>query len=257
MQSSLRFIAEVLMKVNSTNFLFGIFLIILGVFFILSTAFDFRLEDAYIVALVFFSLGVVLLLAYFIFQNKLWTLITGIASLFIASAVYVHESQVLPDDAIGALLFVLIGLAFLTALRGGKKNWWAIIPAGFSFMFAAHVIIDMSWWNADRYHGVVFFAGVGVIFGIIYLLKDKTYELDWAKYPSIIAFIFAVLVLFTVEAGEYLGRLILPLILMGIGALIIRKALRDAERKQTAEEEAAPEDTPVKSPPKKSPRSKS
>jgi len=242
------------MKVNSTNFLFGIFLIILGVFFILSTAFDFRLEDAYIVALVFFSLGIVLLLAYFVFHNKLWSLITGIASLFIASAVYIHESRILPDDTIGALLFILVGMAFLTALRSGKKNWWAIIPAGFSFMFAAHVLIDMNWWNADRYHGVVFFAGVGIIFGIIYLIKDKTYQLDWAKYPSVIAFIFAVLVFLTVDAGEFLGRLILPLILMGIGALIIRKSLKDAEQKRIAEEQ--PEVEPEKPSPRKSTRTK-
>ena len=234
------------MKVNATNFLFGIFLIILGVFFILGTAFDFRLDEAYVVALVFGAIGIVLLLAYFVFKNKIWSLITGAGALFIAAAIVISESNILPEESIGALLFLLIGLAFLTALRQGKRNWWAIIPAGFSFMFAVHILIDMNWWDMQRYHGVVFFAGVGLIFGVLYLIRDSQYRLEWAKYPSIIAFIFAVIVFLTVDAGDFMSRLILPLILMGIGALIISRALRETEIRQAEEDKPKP---PQKKPP--------
>ncbi len=234
------------MKVNSTNFLFGIFLILLGIFFILGTAYDIRLADAYVVALVFLSVGIVLLLAYFVFRHKVWALILGTVSLFLASSIFIHESRVLPDEAIGSVMFLLAGLLFLSALRSGKKNWWSIIPAGFCFTFAAQILISFLWRFGDRFQGVAFFVGSGIIFGILYLIRDESYKLDWAKYPSIISWIMSLIVLLTVEAGDFLGRLILPLLLMGIGALILRKSLREPVAKRHSGIEIPEE--PVKEP---------
>jgi hypothetical protein len=154
----------------------------------------------------------------------LWTLIVGAVCFFIGSAVFIEESRIFPDESIGILLFIIMGLLFLSALRRGKKNWWAIIPGGFSFILAAHIFIETGWRTADEYHGVIFLGGWGLIFGIIYLLKDKTYNLQWAKYPSIILLVLAALVLLSVDLNNFVSRLVLPLFLILIGSYVVYKA---------------------------------
>lgn len=217
------------MKARSTHFLSGIFLILLGVLFLLRTMGYVWLDEEYTVSAVFFSAGVVLLLAYFVFQKKIWTLILGGLGVFIGAAITIDESRVLPDESIGAIFFLITGLIFLDALRKSKRNWWALIPGGFCFIIAAHILLDMNWWLPDEYHGVIFFGGMGLIFGIIYLLKDATLNLDWAKYPSIVSFVFAGLVMFTVDFRDVFSRFIFPLILILVGTLILLKSLRKQE----------------------------
>lgn len=227
------------MKAHSTQFLIGIFLILLGVFFLLSTTGVIRWEEEYSVSVVFFSVGIVLLLAYYLFQKKIWTLILGGLGLFIGSAIYLDESRILPEASIGMILFLLIGLVFLNTLRQGKQKWWAIIPGGFCLIISAHILLDMCWWLPDEYHGVLFFGGSGLIFGIVYLLKDEKYELDWAKYPSIIAFIIAGLVMLAVDFEDIFSRVIFPLALIVVGALILFKSVKkhgliEAEKQEEA-----------------------
>ena len=229
------------MKVHSTNFLIGIFLIVLGALFLLSTFGHLHVDEEYTMAIIFFSAGIVLLIAYFLFRKKIWALILGAVGLFIGSAIYIDSSRILPDEAIGIVLFIILGLVFFNALRGGKRNWWAIIPGGFSFIIAAHIFLNMKWWITDDYHGVIFFGGSGLIFGIIYLLKDEKYNLDWAKYPCIISFIIASIVLFAIDVGDLFSRLIFPVILIALGALILYKSLKKQEALPVEEKPTDPE----------------
>ena len=214
------------MKPRASHFLSGMFLVLVGVLFLLRTLGYVWFDEEYTVAVVFFSAGVVLLLAYYVFHKRLWTLILGAIGVFVGAAVFVDESRVLPNEAIGIFFFVITGLVFLDALRQGKRNWWALIPGGFCLIFAAHILLDMSWWLPGEYHGVIFFGGVGLIFGIIYLLKDKTLKLDWAKYPSLISFLLALLVMLTVDFRDRFNRFVFPVILIAVGIFVLVKSLQ-------------------------------
>ena len=220
------------MNIRSTHFLIGIFLILIGLFFLLSTLGHIHLYEEYAMAIVFFTAGLVLLIAYFIFEEKTWKIILGGIGIFIGSAIFIDTTRILPDDTIGALFFMITGLIFLNALRGGKKNWWAVIPGGFCFVMAAHVLIDLYWWIPDGYHGVVFFGGSGLIFGIIYLLKDQTYNLDWAKFPSMISFAIAALVVIATDFRDVFSRLIFPLLLIGVGSFVLYRSIKKQEEQQ-------------------------
>ena len=222
------------MKIQSTNFLVGIFLVLVGAFLLMISLGKIYLQEEYVVATVFASAGIVFILAHMLFQRKLWTLIVGAICLFIGSAIFIDESRMISSDSIGVLFFIITALLFFNALRKGKKNWWAIIPGGFSLILAIHILIDMNRYISDDYHGVIFLGGSGVIFGIIYLLRDETFKLDWAKYPSIILLILAALVLFAVDMGALLSRLILPVLLILIGSYVVYGALK--KQKQAAEE---------------------
>ncbi|MFC1502462.1 hypothetical protein ACFL6A_03520 [bacterium] len=214
------------MKVHSTNFLFGIFLVLIGAFFLLTTLGKLDITEEYSVSIFFASAGIVLILAYILFHQKLWTLIVGAICFFIGSAVFIEESRILPDESIGALLFIIMGILFLTALLKGKKNWWAVLPGGFSFILAGHVLIEMSWRIPHEYHGVLFLGGWGLIFGIVYLLKDDTYHLNWAKYPCIVLLILAAFALFSVDLDNFMSRLIVPIIMIAIGGYVVFRAIQ-------------------------------
>ncbi|MEJ2627614.1 MAG: hypothetical protein P8078_03535 [bacterium] len=225
------------MKVKSTNFLFGVFLVILGCLFLLH-AFDIVFIDSSVTVIAFFlAAGLVFLLAYLLFKKGLWTLIVGMISLFIGAAIYIDRTHYLPDGLIPISLFVLTGLTFLNALRFGRKNWWALIPGGYCFIFAAHVVIDMLWLRIDDLHGIVFFLGTGLIFGIIYLLKNKKFDLDWAKYPSIIAFLIGFILLLSSKISHLFNRFLFPAILIFIGILLLFKSFPKGPKKEKIKKE--------------------
>ncbi|GEM_PF-1258740 len=217
------------MKIYSKAVLWGIFLILLGLFLLMTSLRIIPTNEGIAVSAIFVSTGIVLVIAYYLYKEKLWALILGMISFFIGSSVYIDESRGLPDRLIGMVFFILTALVFLNGLREGKKNWWVIIPGGFSLVFAAHILADVLWWIPDEYHGVIFFGGAGIIFGVVYLLKDKMYDLDWAKYPSIISFIIMGIILLSIDFDDIFSKLIFPLVLIMIGVLIILKSLKSRE----------------------------
>ncbi|MFO7890893.1 MAG: hypothetical protein R6V04_11200 [bacterium] len=220
------------MKVKTTNFLFGIFLIILGCLFLLHALDIFFIDSSLTLAAFFVAAGLVFLLAYFFFKKGLWTLIVGVIGLFIGAAIYIERAHYLSDDLIPVSFFVLTGLTFFNALRYGRKNWWALIPGGYCFIFAAHIAIDMLWLRVDDLHGVIFFLGTGLIFGIIYLLKNGKFDLDWAKYPSLISFIIGIIILLSSNISYVFNRFLFPAILIVIGILLLFKSLPKGPKKK-------------------------
>lgn len=226
-------------KAQSNHFLIGLFLIILGALLLLNSIGRISLDEENVMSIIFFSGGAVLIAAHFLYKKELWTLIAGSCGVFIGSAIYIGESQVLPDEIIGAILFVIIALLFFNALRAGRKNWWALIPGGFCLIIAVHIFLDTMWWIPDEYHGIAFFIGGGVIFGIIYFLRDETYKLDWAKYPAIILFSIGGLILLTADFSNTFSRFLFPVIIIGAGALLVyhatkKRKLEESETGQTS-----------------------
>jgi len=218
------------MKSQSKHFLIGLFLIILGALLLLNSIGRISLDEENVMSIIFFSGGAVLIAAHFLYKKELWTLIVGSCGVFIGSAIYIGESQVLPDEIIGAILFVIIALLFFNALRAGRKNWWALIPGGFSLIIAVHILLD-TMWIPDEYHGIAFFIGGGIIFGIIYFLRNETYKLDWAKYPAIIVFSIGGLILLTADFSNTFSRFLFPVIIIGAGGLLVYHATKKRKRK--------------------------
>ena len=224
------------MKVNSTNFLIGVFLILLGGFFLLGTLTDLRIREEIVLASIIFVTGVVMLLSHIFFDRKLWTLIMGCSGIFIGSAITIEEWRLLPSESISMILFILVGLVFLSGLRKGKKNWWALIPGGFSIVIAGSIFLDMQRFISDAYIGVLLFAGMGIIFGILFLMRDEEYNLDWAKYPSLVGFILSAIIVLTIDFRDMFSRYLFPILLIAIGIFILVRSLaRSRERIEPSE----------------------
>ena len=214
------------MKARPLNLLIGAFLVLAGIAFLLDSLGTISLDTEYVFALLFLGAGVVLLAAHFFFRYRAWAAIVGGICLFIGAAIAIDHSMILPEDAVGIVLFSIVGLIFLSSLRHGKKNWWAVIPGVFCLILAAEVALDIIGWRAEQYQGVVFLAGLGLMFGIVYFLKDKTHNLGWAKYPSLVFWILAVLAWAGSDISDPVERFLLPTLLMGFGGWLIVRSLK-------------------------------
>ena len=217
------------MKNNSHSFFIGIFFMMLGLFFLLNSFDILHIDEELAVSMIFFAGGVSLLLSHFLNNKQVWSLILGCAGIFIGAAIFIEETHLFQSEATGMLLFIIIGIVFLGMLKNGRKNWWAIIPGGFCLILAGHILLDMTLIYADHLHGVLFFTGIGLIFGVIWLLKNEAHQLDWAKYPGAVGFVMAALVLFA--ADEHNGaKVIFPLLLIILGSGLLYSSLKKQKK---------------------------
>jgi len=214
------------MKARPSNFLIGVLLVLAGIAFLLNSLGYVSLDEEYVFALLLLCAGVVLVAAHFLLHYRVWAAIVGGVCIFIGAAIGVEHSMILPEEALGIVLFGIAGLLFLSALRQGRKNWWAVIPGVFCLILAAEVALDIIGWRAEHYQGVVFMAGLGVMFGIIYFLKDGTHNLGWARYPSLVFWILAVLAWVGSDINDPLERFIFPAILVALGGWLVVRSLK-------------------------------
>ncbi len=214
------------MQKYSLNLVFGCILILLGALFLANNMGYLYLHDELIAASVFLVAGAVFLIAYLFDRKKIWAMIVGLAGLFIGGAIYVEESRIWPEESIGILFLALTGLAFLNVFRLGRKNWWAIIPGGMSFVFAAVVYIESFTWLAEEYIGVMILGGLGLIFTIIYLLKNEEFKLSWAKYPAWICSSIAFMILFFSGLRDSFSDVVVPAVFVVVGGILIYNSFK-------------------------------
>ena len=108
------------------------------------------------------------------------------------------------------MMFLFAALTFIFFAIRSKKNWWAIIPAGFFASIGLVVVLDtlipheeypriqgMLIWG---YYTWVLFLGLATTFGILWLLR-KILPTSWAIYPA--AGFLAMAVLFIIEGAHF------------------------------------------------------
>jgi hypothetical protein len=213
------------MKPSRSLLITGLACIIAGALFLLETLQVWDMDEILVTAIIFWAAGLSLLTGYFGFSARKGALITGAVCLFIGTTIWIINFTGLPDYTNTILFLIITGLVFLEALRRGKKNWWAVLPGGMCLVFAGQVLADNVWNDSGTLQAGLFFGGVGIVFGIVYLLRDETHPLGWARYPSLIALVLALLFLVSGLLRGGFWRLVFPLALIAAGCLIIRRSL--------------------------------
>lgn len=80
----------------------------------------------------------------------------------------------------GALVMAGVAIPFWVALTLGRKNWWALIPAGILTIIAGIVLLS-STALGDDFIGGIFMVGLGIIFITIYFMNREQW---WAVIPG-------------------------------------------------------------------------
>jgi hypothetical protein len=167
--------------------------------------------------------GLVFLYVYLADRQQWWSLIPGFTLLGVGSMIVLGE--LVPgamDNWGGALVLGGIGVAFLAVYLSGRERWWAIIPAGVMLTLAGVTLVG-PLLGEESIGGGLFFIGLGLTFGVVYLLPTPEGRMTWAAFPAVILLVFGLLLS---AALSSLANYVWPLLLILLGGLLVIRSFR-------------------------------
>lgn len=173
-------------------------------------------------SLMVFSVGLPFLLIYAVQASRgrkdyWWALIPG--GILTCTAIAIAATSRLPGEVIGTLIMWGIALPFLGIyLADRQKNRWALIPGGILLAIGAMPALALATQSPNLLGGV-FFLGLALVFGLIYVVGRGSGESDWAAYLA------AILTVIGVGIALF-GQSWWPLVLVGAGVALLVRALR-------------------------------
>jgi len=210
------------MKRYETSMIAGLLLIGAGLLFLLTNFGVIGSAIATLWALIFVLCGGAFLRAYTIDRARWWALIPGCT--FLGLGVLVGLDQILAGGAGawgGALFLGAISLGFWLVYLTGPARWWAIIPGGTLLTLAAIAGLSDRSPGADL--GWLFFLGLALTFGFVYLDPSAGRRRAWAIYPA--AGLAAMAIVVMASLGTTLN-IIGPIALILAGLYLAYRALR-------------------------------
>ncbi len=199
----------------------GILLIAAGVIFLLTNLGVIQLPWEFLVGPLFGLGGIVFLLVFILNNKEWWALIPAFVLIAIGTIIFMDHSLSGFSDQWGGLIFLgLLGCAFLLIYILHPQNWWSIIPAGVLVTLGGVSLIpEENEWLI----GGVFFIGLALTFGLVYILPKPAGKLKWALYPAGILLILGIASLLGVER---LINFVGPFVLLAVGGYFVYRALR-------------------------------
>ncbi len=198
----------------------GILLITLGVMFLLNNLGIIMLEWEFLMGPLFALGGLIFVLVFILNRREWWALIPGFVLMGIGLIIFMGQlSSATADQWSGSVFLGFLGLAFALIYITHRDNWWAVIPGGVLLTLAVVSLLE----DGGTLSGVVFFAGLALTFGLVYILPKPGGKLTWALYPAGILALIGVLVAL---GASNLTDFVLPLVLLLVGGYFIFRALK-------------------------------
>ena len=212
------------MKKSNRRFLLsvlgGILLVTAGVILLLSNLGRITFDWEVIVGPLLAIGGLVFLFVFITNTDEWWALIPGFVLIGIGINTFMGQWMAAVDSRIGGTIFLgFVGLPFFLIYITHHRHWWAIIPGGVLLTMAGITLIE----DNAALEGGLFFLGLALTFGLVYLLPKPGGKLTWALYPAGVLFLLGVLI--TLGATNLMG-FIGPLALLIVGAYVLFRALR-------------------------------
>lgn len=208
------------MKRFDWRVLVGILLVVVGGLLLLQTFNVFRFVWEVVWSVLFLAAGAGFLVVYLGREEDWWAVIPGMALLGIGALIGL--SVIGLADLIGGAVFLgALSLAFWLVYLRRRDNWWAVIPGGVLATLAVVAGLEQVIPWAET--GGVFFMGLALTFGLVYLLPTPHGQMTWALIPAAVLFVVGlIVVLATSSVFQYLW----PLVLILIGGYLVLRALR-------------------------------
>lgn len=215
------------MKRPRDSILWGVVLFLIGIAFLLwnvGVLASYEATIGWIAVGLFGVLGVSILVAQVLGPEAWWRVIPGMTLLGLAGVVLL-SIQNAPPVWIASALFAAIALAFLIIYVGDRQErWWAFVPFGAMGVMVAVMLLSNAGWPALAV-GVALFAGMGLVFFLIYALARDRRTLSWALVPAT-----ALILMALVALAAYLASLnpdiasgvrLWPALLVVLGVVLI------------------------------------
>lgn len=207
------------MKARTHQLIWAVFLLSAGVFLVLKNLGVFRdLGDA-IWGGLFALMGLGFLAWFLMDRQRHWRVIAGFPLLASGAVILLAWRGIGLGDWQAAVVLFGVALGFWTVLLTHDDNWWALIPAGVLTLLAAlsgfHGRLDNAAWLA------LFLLGLGLIFGLFYLLRLGQSDAGWAGIPAAAFFLIGLVSLMAALKLNGLAAQWWPALLVVGGAALL------------------------------------
>ncbi len=201
--------------------IWGISLIVLGVFFLLNQLGWFGATHFSLLLFLFGFLALAFLLTFISNPRQWWPLIPGGVMLGLTLMIFNDQNKWFSGAQAGGLFLLCIGVPFLLITLIDRRQWWGLIPGGVLSAIALIVFLSERTVNAQVFTAMIFF-GLAIIFGLVRVVTHSNPWMGWATWVALILAGIGALVLIT---GPQAASLVGPLVLVGLGVFLLGRAL--------------------------------
>lgn len=171
---------------------------------------------------ILFGLGGLAFLATFLYKrDNWWAAIPGSALLSLAALIVLGDLYPNLDNWGGTVFLGGLSLGFWAVYLSQRAQWWALIPGGVLLTLAA--VAGAEPFLPGTSSGGIFFLGLGVTFGLLYLLPTPGERMNWALIPCAILLIMGS---FLMAAAVGLLKFVGPGALILIGIYLLYRTSR-------------------------------
>jgi hypothetical protein len=195
----------------------GSLLILTGVIFLLDNLNIISLNWEILVGPLFALGGLVFLVVFIMDTDNWWALIPGMALIGLGMTIFMDQGS-FSGEWSGAVFLGMLALSFWLIYAFHPSNWWAVIPGGVLMTLAVVSVIP----GASNLSGGVFFLGIALTFGLLYLLPNPIGKVKWALIPAGILAVFGVLILL---GSTGLINYVWPVALLLAGGVVLVRAV--------------------------------
>lgn len=209
------------MKKFDWNIAWGAVLVLVGLLFLLQS-FGLLAGGLSLLWTLLFAAGGATFLYVFITQSEQWwAVIPGFTLLGLALLIMLGSFGSPFVETLGAAIFMgSISAAFWVIYVRKQEYWWAVIPGGVLLTLAG--IIVLSELLPGGVVGGLFFLGLALTFGLVYILPNPEGRMVWALIPAGVLGLMGILI---VVASSQLLRWLWPLALIGVGGYLVLRTL--------------------------------
>ena len=212
------------MKIRTHRLAWAVFFLFAGAFLLLNNLKVFREFGDGIWGGLFAVVGLGFLIWFLIDRQRTWRAIAGFPLLTIGVLLLLDWRGINLGVWQAALVMFGVALGFWAVLLSGDDTWWALIPAGVLTLMG--VLIGFQARLSEAAWLALFFLGLGVVFGLLYLLRLGQQDTAWAGVPAAAFLLIGVVTL--VGASNVTGLIAQwwPILLLVAGVVMLILALR-------------------------------
>lgn len=212
------------MKRNDSNVVVGLLLLIVGLVLLAQNIGLFSTWANTVWTLLFIAAGIGFLSMFAVTPARWWPLIPGFVLLSIGVLIGLGDWAPQFAERWGGSIFLGgISLSFWGVYLACRPCWWAIIPAGVLLTLA--VVAGLDPIASSAFSGFVFFMGLALTFGLVYLAPPAPRSRQWAVIPAAVTLVIGVLTLVTLPS---VFNLLWPFAIIIGGLYLLYHALRHA-----------------------------
>lgn len=204
---------------EKNSLIVGGLLILIGIIFLLNNLRYIYIEDEALVSFLFLGAGAYFFLRYRR-EDTIGLLILASTLAFVGLVILLESIPGFDSQYIGTLFLWGMSALFAYGFFRNNESWWWLIPAGVFFTLGSMVILERMPFIEDESLGSVFFLGIGLTFGFLYLIRNEQNGLHWAKYPALVLIIFSGFI-YAVSSDSWVAELFLPIALILVGGFLV------------------------------------